>query len=386
MNILFHCIASKTDATQNTPIYCRITKFGKRAEISTGISVNRKNWVQKTKTIKSAEPNYTTKQMVLSELHNKITRLDLLNADANLSAEELKNLAFPPPMEAKKTMHEIVDAYLLKKSKLIDKPKNFGGITQLSYNVSYRIFQYLKEFIPKNTLPMAINEVFMKKYHGHLIDNKKFQNDYIIKCLQAVKTTLNHAIELGEIQNNPLAFYEFPQKSVTELVFLTSKEKDLLEKHVFVAKKLQQIQDLFLFQCYTGFCYTDMKNFNSENIYNEGEGLFLKISRQKTDQVSIVPFLPQAQKIWKKYDEKLPIPSNSNYNAYLKEIAGTLGIDKRLTTHVARKTFATLVLNAGVSMETVSRCLGHSSIKTTQSVYAKINETRILKEFEDIDF
>lgn len=384
MSILFICITSKEDAQGNVPIYCRITIDGKRSQFSVGLSIKKDLWNQKKQVAKPKAPNSGQINITLSEMRNKLQKIHLEMEEEYCTCETIKQ-RFLNVKTKRKSIQVIIAEYLDKKKQSIGGNKQHNGITQNSYNVAYRIFKkfenYLIECQKTDLLPEAINEQYMKSYHQWLL-LKDWTNDYIIKCLQAVKTSLDYAIELGEITNNPIAFYQFPKRSEATVIYLTMEEKEKLENYSFTAPKLQEVQDLFLFQCYTGLSYSDIYLFSEENI--DDSRCFIKMERIKTKQEAILPFLPQAQMIWEKYNKSLPQISNQKYNAYLKEVAGVLGIKKNLTSHVARKTFGTLVLNAGVSIEVVSKCLGHSNIRTTQQIYARINENRVLREFDKI--
>lgn len=383
MSILFLCLPSKKDAKGQNTIFCRVTIDKERCQFSTNINIMSKNWVQKKQAVKTQDSNAQFVNILLSEMKNKISRLFLENSLDNI--EDFKKMFFEEKHQ-QMTVNEIITSFLQKKKLLIDKDKKLGGITLVTFNSISKTLEHLSSFCGENAYPNELDNDFIKKYHQYLIEEKKFKNDYIVKCLQIVKTILNHAIELKELTYNPLAFTQLPKRSAGDFVYLTSEEKDKLEQHHFHSEKLKNVQDLFLFQCYTGFAYIDMCNFSNQYLFQDGGKLYIKMKRQKTEQEAIIPFFAKAQEIWEKYNEKLPIISNQKYNAYLKEVAGVLEINKKLTTHVARKSFAMLSLNAGVSMEAVSRCLGHSDIRTTQKVYAKVNETRILREFDNIEF
>ena len=148
-------------------------------------------------------------------------------------------------------------------------------------------------------------------------------------------------------------------------------------------KRLEQVRDIFVFSCFTGLAYIDVKNLRETNIRTSFDGgIWVMGKREKTGVNFNVPLLDIPKKILDKYagtlPEKmvLPVPSNQKMNAYLKEIGDLCGIEKELTFHLARHTFATLTLSKGVSIESVSKMLGHTNIKTTQ-IYAKITDTKI---------
>lgn len=158
------------------------------------------------------------------------------------------------------------------------------------------------------------------------------------------------------------------------------------------SKSLEQVRDIFVFCCFTGLAYVDVKKLSNNHIVHGIEGnRWIKIKRAKTHSLSTVPLLPIAEKILHKYkgysknvlkEEILPVISNQKTNAYLKEIAISCGIDKKLTFHLARHTFATTVtLSNGISIESVSKMLGHQSLKTTQ-IYAKVIDKKLSDDMD----
>lgn len=174
-----------------------------------------------------------------------------------------------------------------------------------------------------------------------------------------------------------------------ERVFLEEEIKSLIEKN-FTNERLSLVKDIFLFSCFTGLAYFDVKNLTKSNINIgiDGDG-WIFTHRQKTESASKIPILPVTQMILDKYsnhphcvnkDKKLPIFSNQKMNAYLKEIADLCDINKELTFHISRHTFATNVtLNNGVPIESVSKILGHKNLKKTQH-YAKILDRKVSED------
>jgi site-specific recombinase XerD len=154
------------------------------------------------------------------------------------------------------------------------------------------------------------------------------------------------------------------------------------------------VRDAFLFMCYTGLSYSDLKNLNYNQIYQSiGKKRIIKLQRHKTDEHCMVPLMDKAEALISKYKEHpsksnqdivLPVISNQKMNQYLKLIMQLAGINKLITCHVARHSFATNSLEYNIPIETVSRMLGHTNIKTTQ-IYAKITETKLMNDFAAFD-
>ena len=157
----------------------------------------------------------------------------------------------------------------------------------------------------------------------------------------------------------------------------------------FATKRLDLIRDIFVFACYTGFAYVDVARLNKDMIEMWPDGnLWIKTYRQKTKVPVNIRLLDIPKMIIDKYegqakgDKLLPVPSNQKVNDYLKEIAAVCGIDKNISFHLARHTFATTItLSNGVPIESVSKMLGHTNIKTTQ-IYARITDQKVNKDME----
>lgn len=169
------------------------------------------------------------------------------------------------------------------------------------------------------------------------------------------------------------------------LTYLTPEELALLEKHEFTQQRLQQVADMFIFCCYTGLAYNEMAHLKSYHISKGFDGNnWIKMIRQKTQKEISIPLLPKSANIIEKYQKNneneylLPVISNQKFNSYLKEIADIIGLNKNLTHHIARKTFATTVLLYNdVPMEVVSELLGHSKITITQEHYARVVQKKV---------
>ncbi|WP_312824413.1 site-specific integrase [Epilithonimonas sp.] len=172
-----------------------------------------------------------------------------------------------------------------------------------------------------------------------------------------------------------------------ERPYLTKEEIQAIYDKEFASERLSQVRDIFLFSCYTGFAYVDVKKLSKSHINVGIDGdKWIFTNRQKTNTSTRVPLLPLAQELILKYEEHpecvnlnvlFPVLSNQKMNSYLKEIANVCGINKELTFHIARHTFATTVtLSNGVPIESVSKMLGHTNIKTTQH-YAKILDKKV---------
>ena len=208
------------------------------------------------------------------------------------------------------------------------------------------------------------------------------------KTVQFLKTVVLSMVRCGAIERDPFTNYRFQWKQASR-DFLSEEELTSIMEKKLENPALEAVRDIFIFSCFTGLAYIDTANLEATNIVTKNGERWIVISRHKTGVSCNIPLLEVPQKILQKYEGKgkkgrlLPILSNQKMNAHLKEIADICGIKKNLTCHVARHTFATLMLNLGVSMESVSKMLGHTNIKTTM-IYARLSIERIGKEMNQI--
>ena len=194
------------------------------------------------------------------------------------------------------------------------------------------------------------------------------------------------AIDAGYLKRNPYKWLNVERGKHTDGIgkYLSPDEFRLLKGSPMPTESLVRVRDVFVFQTYTCMSYTDMKNFNPKFI-QEVKGMKVYIgNRQKTSKQFTIPILSPAWDILMKYEGKLPIISNPKYNEYLKVVAQASGIDKPVSSHWARHTGATLLLNEGVSMQIVSKICGHSSTRITEQIYAKVLDETVVDAVQDV--
>jgi integrase len=215
------------------------------------------------------------------------------------------------------------------------------------------------------------------------------QQQFRVQVHKELWEDYTHCLASGWITVNPFLNYKIKIKKV-DRPFLSKEELEMMASKKFVSARLEQVRDIFLFSCYTGLACIDVQTLKRSEIIKGFDGeQWIFTSRQKTDTPSRIPLLPYALGVIDKYRDHpqcegenrlLPILSNQKMNAYLKEIADLCGINKDLTFHIARHTFATTVtLLNGVPIESVSKMLGHTNIKTTQH-YARILDLKVSED------
>jgi site-specific recombinase XerD len=237
----------------------------------------------------------------------------------------------------------------------------------------------LSEYRVKNISLARIDAAFLEKYFHYLRSTRKVSHNVAVKYLTFFKTILMPALRRGAIKHDPFKDIKLRQKPAMK-GYLTGEDLELLKRADLKSPDLERIRDIFLFCCYTGLAYIDVRQLSRLHILKEGEGAFcIRKLRQKTGQESLIPLLPAAINILSKYsptpdfrDFSWRVSANQKMNLRLKAIGRQAGITQELHMHLARHTFATTVtLSNGVPIESVSAMLGHASLKQTQH-YAKI--------------
>ncbi|MDR1454662.1 MAG: site-specific integrase [Tannerella sp.] len=205
----------------------------------------------------------------------------------------------------------------------------------------------------------------------------------LYKRHSALKSYITDAINRGLCRNNPYLQFRVQKGKSRTPVYLDESELKKMLEYVPLNEKLQKVKDLFVFQCFTGMAYIDMQTFSIADV-SMSEGVrVIRSSRTKTDESFVSLLLPEAGRIAEKYDYTLPKLSNQKYNDYLKLLGAGAGLDKSLTSHVARHTFATYLINRDIPIESVSKALGHSSIRQTQH-YARLLGKKVIEDMKKL--
>ena len=391
MTKTFHHIfyPKKPKAYENgeIPIYLRITVDGQRAEISTGRFAHPDHWNSaagrlkgKTEAARSFNAYLDTLQAKLYQVHQA-----LLHEGKLITAETFKN-KYTGASEKKRMLLTIFQKHNDEIAALV--PKEFSEGTLERYKTS---LSHTKEFLKwkyciSDIDIRQINHEFITDYDFYLRSVRKCANNTTVKYIKNFKKIIRMCIANGWLDKDPFVNYKTKLKEV-ERAYLSQEELDILINSSFNTDRLNQVKDIFLFSCYTGLAYADVKKMSQDNLSIGIDGeKWLFINRTKTGTISRVPLLPAAVDVLDKYglypscinqNRLLPVLSNQKMNSYLKEIGDSCQIQKELTFHIARHTFATTVtLNNDVPIETVSKMLGHKNIRTTQH-YAKLLDKKI---------
>ena len=393
ISVLFLLEKNKINKQGKCPIKCRITYLNNRKPFSTGLFINPNHW---NNTLQQAQPP--------NEDNNQLnTQLSLIKQEINQAFLFLQVQGVP---------FDVEDIYLKYKGEDIkpaksllevfvlhnDKMKKLIGLeyTQSTYSKFVEAKQHTEDFIfyqfkKRNILLEEINLKFLQDFDYYLKTKKGFKQITINKSIQRVRKIIKLAIAEGYLVTDPFLLYK-PKRVVNKVTYLSYEELERLKGHTFSQIRLEQVKDMFVFCCYTGLPYQEMSILTKNHIVKGFDGKqWIKMYRQKTQKEITIPLLSQSLEILAKYEDSerkflLPIITNQKFNAYLKEIADIVGIEKRLTHHIARKTFATTVLLYNdVPIEIVSELLGHSKISVTQEHYAKVVQKKVSEHMVNLD-
>lgn len=272
--------------------------------------------------------------------------------------------------ERQYTLYELFDDF----TDIINKRRGaeIGNSTHSKYILAIEQF---KSIIPNKPL-RSVDNTDILNYKYHLKNDVRLKDSTLASYLTKMKSIFVHAQRNLKIERNPFEGIKF-HKGEVNITPLTKEELMRIANKDFGIDRLNQVRDLFVFAANTALSYCDLAAVKREDIQTDGDVMYLKKKRGKTGVTYILPLNDTAIGLLKKYDYELPVISNQRYNSYLKEIADICGIRKTLTTHLARHTAATLMLNAGLSIEVVSKILGHSNTKMTQH-YAKLLDKTVI--------
>lgn len=372
-------------------IMIRITVNGEYERVNSTLSIEPELWDSTA----AKAIGRTTKILAFNKRIEEIRYIlqdhyyQLLNTHGYVTAEMVKN-AYMGITAKEESLMPMYDEFLAETKKMVGI--NRSDKTYQKYErCKRRVEEFMKKKYNISDIPLReLKPKFLSDFEVFLATEYKCKQNTIYKFLQLLRMVLIKAQREGISFPDPYLSYKMKQERV-DRGYLSEEEVISIATKEIAIKRLDQVRDVFIFACYTGLAYADIAALRADNIQKMFDGrLWIVTHRQKTKTNVNVPLLPTAEKILRKYDGQfldgmlLPVLSNQKTNAYLKEIADICGIDKNLTFHLARHTFATtMTLGKGVPIESVSKMLGHTNIQTTQ-IYARITNDKISKDMENL--
>lgn len=394
-HIYFFLKKDKPDRNNTLPIYCRIRLGANdRTDYCTKIRIHQQLWLDKPIPNKDGTLRYIKGTSKLISAYNK--KLNILIAKVLERYNELfKNNEPMTVQEVKKAltgdMNKKTISQLFEEVAKTKRTKS----TKTTFEIRCRKILAFVEYHYKMQLP--VDALTHPKYRAFPVrfeawlDLEGRAKNYKLALFSTLNNSYEHAKKLGYVEKNPFTGYKINNNGKTEGILSLNFSELAKFKGVHLKdSELQKTQDLFLFQAYTGLSYIDLKQVSKKHLTKgiDHKNWLIK-SRQKSTGVSKIPLIDDAQELLDKYIKEdqegfFDVPSPKNYNDNIKEIATKAGITKHLTSHSARHSCATLLLEIGVPIQTISMILGHTNTTTTKH-YAKVTDPLISREFEKLN-
>tara|TARA_R110002111_G_scaffold116626_1_gene178066 strand:- start:765 stop:2006 length:1242 start_codon:yes stop_codon:yes gene_type:complete len=394
ISLLFYIKKSKVDDLGNANIYLRITVDGKRSELSIRRKVAVNRWNSKAGLANGSSKEINELNRYLSAIKNKIFQMHqrFIEKEETVTASSLRDAYVGKDKNAKMLM-QIFQDHNDQIERLIGIDFSANTLTRYKTTKNHLKNYLIDEYSVIDIALKKVDIMFINSLEYYLKTVKKCSHNTAFKYVSNLKKIIRIAYRNGWIAADPFINYKTKFKIVDREFLLEDEIKSIIEKETTI-ERLNVVKDIFIFCCFTGLAYIDVKKLSKDNILLGIDGEYwVKTKRTKTDSRTNIPILPIAQSILNKYtdhpdisnsDKVLPVLSNQKMNTYLKEIADICGIQKNLTFHLARHTFATTVtLNNGVPIESVSKMLGHKSLRATQH-YAKILDRKVSDDMKTL--
>ena len=389
-SILFSIRESKARKNGNTPIEVTITVNGERCSFSTGKQIKVTSWDKNRQLVKGKDEEATSLNNYLKSVRAKLyeKEAELLDRGFIITAQLLYDAYFDKVECLKeRSLLSVLEEHNTERKAMVGKTVA---------PATYWIFEYtgrlLREFIPKkyNREDLYLRELnigFIQGFHSFLLSEKKMGQNSCTKHLKFLKKLLILAVANSYISYNPVNAYKVEREPV-EMDFLDEEELRKIINFDTPIPRFEKARDFFLFGCFTGLSYIDIKTLAPEHFEKDSAGrIWIKKRRIKTGVLSRIPLLPIAKLILDKYkggEKLLPIQAPADINKYLKDIAILCGINKRICFHTSRHTFAsTVTLANNISLEVVSKMLGHTNTRMTAH-YAKLIDKCISEQMDKL--
>lgn len=394
--ILFFVKASRVTKDGKSPVFLRVTVNGQRCETSISLKVKPENWnaiaersIGDSREDQEFNFRLDTIRMRIMQIYRemefdkvKITAKDIVNQYLGRNDKPVIML-LDVFREHNERCHKLMG-------------KDMAPATVQRYETSLKHTEnFIKFNYRKNDIPIAdVNHKFIKDYEFYLKTERNCSHNSATKYLKNFKKIIRIALANEYITKDPFVNIRFTLEEIEQDFLEDSEIQRIIDKQITI-ERLANIRDIFVFQCFSGLSYSDVKDLRKEHIVTDNNGnLWIRKKRQKTSNMCNIPVLDVARKIMERYKDHpqclrkgtvLPVLCNQKMNAYLKELADICGITKKVTTHTARHSFATsITLANNVSIENVAKMLGHSDTKMTRH-YARVLDKSIMRDMERVN-
>lgn len=368
MKVNFVVRKTKKKSDGCVPLEMTISVKGERRYVATGRDVKPSDFNVKTQSVKGDKEFNDFLKALKARLYSIETFL--LTKGINVSIESVLDVYRNGEDARIISLLQLFDKHNEDiRKKVSQKLITESTLSKYAVTRDYVARFLLAELDKDDVLVKKLTPSFFENFFVFLL--KYMSNNTAIQKMKQIKRLMRFAVEEGYISTSP--FKMTLKKEKKEVHPLTIKEINAIRKKHIDIPRLAKIRDLFIFECYTGLAFADLMSLKNSDYHVDQDGnKWIVKKRHKTNVVATIPLMPIAIEILEKYDNKLPRVSNATYNVYLKELGDICGIRRNLHSHLARHTWATILLNNGLDMVSVSKCLGHSNSKITESTYAKV--------------
>jgi integrase/recombinase XerD len=400
LNINFSLRYSRT-GKDKAALVCYVTVDGVRASpFSTGIQCLSNLWNGDKQEISGMDAENESLSNIKQHLRTIFNVM--VNTGQAVSAEKIKEM-YLQGTKPKKTLALFCSEWLKAKEDLLTSKLVTKTSMAMYTNNIKNLTKFLEHSHQQHLLLNDVDEKFANNFVQYLLTVPQrvfrgqtkigFDAGYVEKLASFLKRLMKDAHRKKDAKENNLLYSKFRlEKEEKELVFLELLELKKLENYNFTSETSQRVVDLFIFQCYTGFAYSDIYQFDYQKhtiIGHDGKVWINKKRKKNEDKqvrTALLPFFKKAREIWEKYEGKMPKYSNNNYNHYFRDAIVPLGIDKYLTTHCGRKTAAMMFIENGCDFDSVAEMVGHANAKMTKKHYAKIRTQRIAEQLKGLEW
>ena len=389
-SILFFIRESKARKNGNVPIEVMITVNGERNSFSTGKQIAIEKWDKTKQQVKGKDQETQNLNNYLKAIKAKLYQkeAELLERGFIITAQILYDAYFDKVESLKeRSLFEVFEEHNQEQEKLVG-----NGVSKATHWVSVYTIRLLREFVQQkykreDLYLRELNLNFIQSFHSFLRIDKGMAQNSSTKHLKLLKKIINLSVANSYMAFNPFSTYKVEREPV-DIDFLDEEELRKIINFDTPLPRLERAKDMFLFGCFTGLSYIDIKTLTPEHFEKDSAGrIWIKKRRVKTGVLSRIPLLPIAKLILDKYkggEKLLPIQDPVDINKYLKDIAILCGINKRICFHTSRHTFAsTVTLANNISLEVVSKMLGHTNTRMTAH-YAKLIDKCIGEQMDKL--
>lgn len=390
-SILFFIKKSKLLKNGEAPICLRITINGQRAEVQIKRSIEVSQWNSNKECAIGKERKHQELNHYLETVRTKVLRIHReLEQDGKPITAEILKRHFYGENDSPKMLLEVFREHNKKYRELLDKDVVLGTVLRYERTVRY-LEEFMKAKYHFSDIPLKeINHDFVKEFEHFIKTEKDCAQNATVKYLKNLKKIIRNALINKWMDNDPFVEIRFHQ-TASNREFLTEEELNKLIDKDFVIPRMEVVRDIFVFCSLTGLAFTDVQHLTPKHIFCDMDGSYwIRKTREKTDNICNIPLLDLPLRLIQKYQNHpecvrkgvvMPVPCNQRMNSYLKEIADACGIQKTLTTHIARHTFACLAIANKVSTESIAKMLGHTDIRTTK-IYARVLDRTVADEMQ----